>query len=85
MQKKCIARGLSTQFCDKIKFLQRQKAAVLLHSTAFPVTKHSEKNKETASSWVDLTILFALVYQISLPMLKKSSKLREMSKRYLTT
>ena len=39
-------------------------------------------NKETASSWVDFTILFALVYQISLPTLTKSNKLREMSKRH---
>ena len=39
VQKKCIVRGLSTQCCDKIIFLQRQKAAVLLHSTTFPVTK----------------------------------------------
>ena len=41
------------------------------------------KNKETANSWVDFTILFALVYQVSLPTLTKSSKLRDMSKRHL--
>ena len=41
------------------------------------------KNKERANSWVDFTILFALVYQISFSTLTKSSKLREMSKRHL--
>ena len=39
VHKKYKARGLSTQCCDKSILLQRRKAAVLLHSTAFPVTK----------------------------------------------
>ena len=39
VHKKYIARGLSTQCCDKSILLQRRKAAVLLHSTASPVTK----------------------------------------------
>ena len=41
------------------------------------------EKKENSNLWVDFTILFALVYQISLPTLTKSSKLREMSKRHL--
>ena len=39
VHKKYIARGLSTQCCDKSIFSQRRKAAVLLHSTASPITK----------------------------------------------